>query len=144
MDNAYAKFYSGQNVFITETFPKTVKIGDLPFNEYTDISLEFFINDRTKDKIPLYLDLTEKTNLASQSKLRIPIKKSERTREIGRTVITGVDQNYDDLNFGEDLSVDIEQNIPSNKTKKRSVAIIIGNKNYTMLTLTPFNKKFLI
>jgi hypothetical protein len=78
--SAYAKFYSGDNVYITETHSKTVKIGELPFNDYIDIPLEFFVNSKTKDEIPLYVDLTEETNLANVSKLRLPIKKSERAR----------------------------------------------------------------
>ena len=132
-EGAYAKFYSTstREVFITETFPKIINMGNLAYNNHIDIPLEFFINDRTKEKIPLYVDLTEKTNLASVDKLRIPINKSERTKEIGRTVITGIDQNYNDLKIGEDLSVDIERDIPTGKTNKNSVAIIIGNKNYT-------------
>ena len=45
--SAYAKFYSGDNVYITETHSKTVKIGELPFNDYIDIPLEFFVNSKT-------------------------------------------------------------------------------------------------
>ena len=130
--NAYAKFYSGDNVFITQTHPKTVKIGELSYNGSLDIPLEFFVNDNTKDNIPLYVDFTEETNLATVSKLRLPISKSERTRQIGRTVVTGIEQEYGELTLGADLSIDIEQNIPDiGQEKKHSVAIIIGNKNYS-------------
>ncbi|HIA90670.1 MAG TPA: hypothetical protein EYO13_00105, partial [Candidatus Marinimicrobia bacterium] len=130
--SAYAKFYSGDNVFITETHPKTVKMGELAFNDYLDIALEFFVNDLTVDEIPLYVDMTEETNLANVSKLRVPIKKSERARQIGRTVVTGIEQEYGALTLGADLSIDIEQDIPETGLKnKYSVAIVIGNKNYT-------------
>ena len=130
--SAYAKFYSGDNVYITETHSKTVKIGELPFNDYIDISLEFFVNSKTKDEIPLYVDLTEETNLANVSKLRLPIKKSERARKIQRTVVAGIEQEYGELTLGADLSIDIEQDIPETGLEnKYSVAIVIGNKNYT-------------
>jgi hypothetical protein len=130
--SAYAKFYAGDNVFITETHPKTVKMGELAFNGSLDIPLEFFVNDKTLDEIPLYVDMTEETSLANVSKLRVPIKKSERARQIGRTVVTGIEQEYGALTLGADLSIDIEQDIPETGLKnKYSVAIVIGNKNYT-------------
>jgi hypothetical protein len=130
--SAYAKFYPGDNVFITEKYPKTVKMGELAYNGYQDISLEFFVNDKTIDEIPLYVDFTEENNFANVSKLRLPIKKSERARQIGRTVVTGIEQDYGKLTLGADLSVDIEQDIPEGEIKNpEAVAIVIGNKNYT-------------
>ena len=129
--SAYAKLYKGDNVFITEKHPKTVKMGELAYNGSIDIPLEFFVNDKTVDEIPLYVDLTEENNLANVSKLRLPIKKSERARQIGRTVVTGIEQDYGQLTLGADLSIDIEQDIPEGVENKDAVAIVIGNKNYT-------------
>ena len=52
--------------------------------------------------------------------------------QIGRTVVKGIDQDYTALTIGNDLSIDIEQDIPdTGKKKKHSVAIVIGNKNYS-------------
>jgi hypothetical protein len=66
------------------------------------------------------------------SKLRLPIKKSERARKIQRTVVAGIEQEYGELTLGADLSIDIEQDIPETGLEnKYSVAIVIGNKNYT-------------
>jgi len=118
-------------VFITEKHPKTVKMGELAYNGSIDIPLEFFVNDKTVDEIPLYVDLTEENSLANVSKLRLPIKKSERARQIGRTVVTGIEQDYGQLTLGADLSIDIEQDIPEGVENKNAVAIVIGNKNYT-------------
>ena len=130
--SSYAKFYGGANVFITDTHSKTVKMGELAYNGSIDIPLEFFVNDKTVDEIPLYVDLTEENSLANVSKLRLPIKKSERVRQIGRTVVSGIEQEYKKLTLGADLSIDIEQNIPETKKRnKDAVAIVIGNKNYT-------------
>ena len=130
--SSYAKFYGGANVFITDTHSKTVKMGELAYNGSIDIPLEFFVNDKTVDEIPLYVDLTEENSLANVSKLRVPIKKSERVRQIGRTVVSGIEQEYKKLTLGADLSIDIEQNIPETKKRnKDAVAIVIGNKNYT-------------
>ena len=129
--SSYAKFYGGDNVFITETHAKTIKMGELAYNGSIDIPLEFFVNDKTVDEIPLYVDLTEENSLANVSKLRIPIKKSERVRKIGRTVVSGIEQEYKELTLGSDLSIDIEQDIPeTGKSKKYAVAVVIGNKNY--------------
>ena len=130
--NSYAKFYGGSDVFISEKYPKIVSLGSLEYNSSIDIPLEFFVNDKTKDEIPLYVDLTEETNLATVSKYRLPINKSERVYQIGRTVVKGIDQDYTALTIGNDLSIDIEQDIPhTGKKKKHSVAIEIGNKNYS-------------
>ena len=130
--NTIARFYEGSdNVYLNDNPPNTVSIGDLFYNEYIDIPLEFFINMNAKEEIPLFVDLLEKSNLASVKNLRLPIKKSERARQIGRTVVTGIEQDYGQLTLGADLSIDIEQDIPkSGKKNKYSVAIIIGNKNY--------------
>jgi len=128
---SYAKFYTGNDVFITDTYPKTVKLGDLEYGEFVDIPLEFFVNDRTKEEIPLFVDITEATGLATVNKLRLPILKSDKTREIRRTVVTGIDKKYGDLEFEEDLSIDIEQNIPqTSKTNKNALAIIFGIEDY--------------
>jgi hypothetical protein len=131
--NAIARFYSGSdNVYLNDNPPNTVSIGDLFYNEYIDIPLEFFINMNAKEEIPLFVDLLEKTNLASLRNLRLPIKKSERARQIGRTVVTGIEQDYGQMTLGADLSIDIEQDIPeTGKKNKYAVAIVIGNKNYT-------------
>ena len=128
---SYAKFYPGNDVFITDTYPKTVKLGDLEYGEFVDIPLEFFVNDRTVEEIPLFVDITEATGLATVNKLRLPILKSDKTREIRRTVVTGIDKDFGDLEFGEDLSIDIEQNIPQiSKTNENALAIIFGIENY--------------
>jgi len=128
---SYAKFYSEDNVFITDSYPKVVSLGDLEYNQHIDVPLEFFVNDKAADEIPLFVDLTEATGISSVDHLRIPILKSERTREIKRTIVAGIDKDYGNLDFENDLSIDIEQNIPiSNKSSKNALAIIFGIENY--------------
>lgn len=128
---AYAKFYAEDNVFITKTYPKVVSLGDLEYNQYIDVPLEFFVNDKAPDKIPLYVDITEATGISGVGHLRVPILKSERTREIRRTIVAGIDKDYGDIDFENDLSVDIEQNIPqSNKLNENALAVIFGIENY--------------
>jgi hypothetical protein len=85
--NAYAKLYAGDNVYITEKNPKIVSLGEIPTGSAIEIPLEFFVNNKTLDAIPLYMDLTEETNLANVSKLRLPISLSEGIRIIDVTVI---------------------------------------------------------
>jgi hypothetical protein len=140
--SAYAKLYAGDNVFITETYPKTVKMGELAYNDYIDIPLEFFVNDKTVDEIPLYVDLTEENSLANVSKLRLPIKKSERARKIQRTVVAGIDQEYGELTLGADLSIDIEQNIPvTGQKNENALAIVFGIENYRNVSPVTFAKR---
>ena len=135
----YAKFYSGDNVFITDAYPKAAKLGDLEYGEFVDINLEFFVNDRTIEEIPLFVDITESTNLATVNKLRIPILKSDKTREIHRTVIAGLDKEYGDFEFGDDLSIDIEQYIPQTlKKNNNALAIIFGIEDYKNISDVSF------
>jgi WD40 repeat protein len=127
---AYAKFYTGDNVFITDTYPKTVKLGDIEYNDQIDVPLEFFVNDKADDNIALYVDFTEATGLAGVDKLRLPIKKSERARTIQKTVVSGIEKEYGELAYEADLSVDIEHNIPIGKENKEAIAVVIGNSDY--------------
>ncbi len=61
--NTIARFYEGSdNVYLNDNPPNTVSIGDLFYNEYIDIPLEFFINMNAKEEIPLFVDLLEKSN----------------------------------------------------------------------------------
>ena len=136
---AYAKFYSEDNVFITDSYSKVVSLGDLEYNQHIDVPLEFFVNDKAPDEIPLYVDLTEATGIAGVDHLRIPIKKSERTRKIIRTVIAGIDKYYGDLEFGDDLSIDVEQNIPvTKKSNNKALAVIFGIENYRNISNVNF------
>ncbi|MBC8525962.1 MAG: caspase family protein [Candidatus Cloacimonetes bacterium] len=135
----YAKFYTDDNVFLTDTFPKTVKLGEIDYTDYVDVPIEFFVNDNTKEEIPLYVDITESTGLATVDKLRIPIKKSDKTRKIQKTIIAGIDKKYGDLDFGEELSIDIENNIPQNtKTNENILAVIFGIENYKNVSNVTF------
>ncbi len=129
--SCYAKFYTGDNVFITDAHPKVVKIGDLPFNKTIDVPLQFFVNDKTKDEIPLFVDITEETNLANAPKLRLPVNKAEPIRSISRTVVEGTKEQLGALTIEGGLSVDIEKDIPSTSTSNpNAVALIIGIRDY--------------
>ena len=136
---AYAKFYTGENVFITDTYPKTVQLGDLEYSGFVDINLEFFVNDRTVEEIPLFVDITESTGIATIDKLRIPIMKSDKTHEIKRTVIAGINKKYVDLEFGDDLSIDIEENIPYVLKKNDNIlAVVFGIEDYKNISDVSF------
>ena len=126
---AYAKFYSGDNVFITDAYPKVVSLGDLEVNQHKDIPIEFFVNSKCPDKIPLYVDFTEATGIAGSEHIRVPITKSERIGKIKRVVISGINKNYDG-NL-EDLSIDVEKNIPVSPIKNNNALVVIfGIENY--------------
>lgn len=125
------KFYAGDDVFFTNDHIKTINIGNVEYNGQIDIPIEFFVNDKTKDDIPLYVDITEATNLATVHKLRLPIKKSERIKHIQKTIVAGIENIYDEPSFDYDLSIDVDNNLPKGKTiRKSDIAIVIGNKNY--------------
>jgi Caspase domain len=127
----YVKIYSGDNTYITDAFPKIQIIKELAFNKIFDIPLQIFVNDRTTEEIPLYIDLTEETNLASINKLRIPIKKSDQMRSISKSIVEGQKDQFGQLTIGGGLSIDIEKNIPTTDViRTNAIAVIFGIRDY--------------
>jgi WD40 repeat protein len=136
--DSYATFYSEDNVYITDSYPKIVSLGDLEYNKYIDVPIEFFVNDKAPEKIPLFVDITEATGIAGVDHLRIPISKTDSAREIKRTIVTGIDESYGDLELNEDLSIDIEDNIPSGSKRNDILAIIFGIEKYKNISNVSF------
>lgn len=127
---AYAKFYSGENVFLTDQYSKTQSLGDLQPGQSKDLLLEFFINDRCTNEVPLYCDLTEATGLAGVNKLRVPVMKSDQVRPIAKVIVTGIDQTYS-LSDSTSLRIDVEKDIPISKhDNKDDFAVIFGVESY--------------
>jgi len=140
--SAFSQFYAGNDVFITESFSKTVSLGDLDYGDYKDVDIEFFVNSRTSEEIPLFVKLTEATGLATVDNLRIPIKKSDKARQIQKTIITGIEREYYELNIGDDLTIDIEQNIPHiSKQYKNRIAVIFGIEDYKNVSDVTFAQR---
>lgn len=128
---AYAKFYTGENVFITDKHAKTQSLGDLMPSTSKDLKLEIFINERCANEIPLYVDITEATGLAGVSKLRVPIFKSDQTRPVTSLVVTGTDHVYD-ISEPASLNIDVETDLPlAKKERKEDYAVIFGVENYS-------------
>ncbi len=129
-NGAYAKFYPGENVFLTDKHLKTQSLGDLHPGQSKDLLLEFFINDRCTNEIPLYCDLTEATGLASVSKLRVPLMKSDQVRPIAKVIVTGIENTYSPSD-STSLQIDVEKDIPISKhDNKDDFAVIFGVENY--------------
>ena len=125
-----AKVYPGNDVFLTQSFPTLQNLKDILPGETKDVKVEFFVNDKTSNEIPLYIDFTEETSLANVSKLRIPITKSEVVQRIEHVIVKS--KNYEYINEPEpSLSVDIEEHIPqTSKTNSNAIAVIIGIREY--------------
>jgi hypothetical protein len=135
---AYAKFYPGENVFLTEKYTKIQALGDLKPNQTKDIQLEFFVNERCVNEIPLYVDFTEATGLATVNKLRIPITKTDIARPVSRIIVTGVEQD-NVISNEPDLNIDIERTIPGTlKLKADTYAVILGLETYSSIPMVRF------
>ncbi len=128
---AYAKFYAGDNAFLTEKHAKTQSLGNLTPSETRDLKLELFINERCANEIPLYVDLTEATGLAGVAKLRVPILKSDQTRPVTSLVVTGTDHVYD-ISEPASLNIDVEADLPqARQARIDDFAVIFGVENYS-------------
>lgn len=127
----YAKFYTGENVFITEKHSKTQSLGDLNPKASKDLKLEIFINDRCASEIPLYVDITEATGMAGATKLRVPISKSDLSRPATSLVVTGTDQ-ASEVTEPISLNIDVEMDIPASASdRKDDFAVIFGVESYS-------------
>jgi len=99
------EFDNREDVFFTRKYPSTTKISKFYPNETNDIHIEFFVNDRTLEKIPLYLNITDKYGFTDIENQRIPIQKSDWAKKIQRTVIVGLDEKGNKLYFKVDSEV---------------------------------------
>ncbi len=129
--DVFARVYAADGVFITDTHPMKISLGDIAANSFRDVPVEFFINEQTPDEIPLFLDLTEQTGLAQETKIRVPVSKGSPSRRANRTVAGAGSPGQILPGIGTDPAIDIEIGIPYHKTVKAdAIAVIIGNKNY--------------
>ena len=125
----YAIIKEGEGVFITDNqieFP----IGELAYNEYYDLKLNFYLNKKCPEEIPIEISVTEENNLANMESERLEIFRSISKKSIiKKQVITGID-NTEELNI-KGLRSDIDKGFPINEKLDYRYAIIIGNENYS-------------
>ena len=132
------EFDNREDVFFTRKYPATTKISKFYPNETNDIHIEFFVNDRTLEKIPLYLNITDKYGFTDIENQRIPIQKSDWAKKIQRTVIVGLDENSFSSKAKE-LTVDVEKNIPEIEEKNQNLlAVVFGIEEYRNVSKVTF------
>jgi len=127
--DVYAKFETGKNVFITETYPTIQRIGDLESDKSVLVGIEFFINNNINKSIPIYLNISESTNTANVEKLWIPLYRSKVTKTIRKEIFTSAEDIFAQLEK-ETISIDIERNIPQNPVNKNRIGVVFGIEKY--------------
>ena len=131
-ENLEARFYTGsENVSITDTYDKKQSLDSLDYGETVDATIEFYVNNRVNPEIPLFVDITESVGRANITEYRIPLKLDEMITQIQRKVIAGKEETRGDVDFGEELSIDVETDIPESLTENpNALAIIFGIERY--------------
>lgn len=137
---ATATFSADKDVFFTPNAVLSAELGDLAPGASVDLPLEMFVNNRTPDAIPLYIDLRETTGLANKEKLRLPLLKSAGSRSISKLVIEGSDTDFSPVAGG--LSIDIETAIPTAKAlRKDALAVVFGIEKYRNVSDVSFARR---
>jgi len=115
------------NVFIISE--KQFKLGNFNSGESKDITFSISTNNRVNDLININFNIQEeRPQFSINEKITLEIEKTQ--KQLKQIVFAG--KNIEkQIEYSDDLSIDIEQNIPiSNKSSKNALAIIFGIENY--------------
>ena len=115
------------NVFIISE--KHFELGDLISGESKDITFSISTNNRVNDVIYISFNIQEeRPQFSINEKITLEIEKTQ--KQLEQIVFVGKDIEKK-IEYSNDISIDIEKNIPkSKKSNKNALAIIFGIENY--------------
>jgi len=115
------------NVFIISE--KHFELGDFISGETKDITFSISTNNRVSDIIEINFNIQEeRPQFSLNENFSLEIEKTQ--KQLKQIVFSGKDVKRK-IEYSNDLSIDIEQNIPESKTSnKNALAIIFGIENY--------------
>lgn len=127
----------GENVYSTGKYKADNYIQALGSGQIFDMDYEFFINDKCANEIPIFLNLEDFNH--DKHKLRAPLNRSQSNKKINTLVLQ---ENKQESHQVTSLSIDVENNIPETKIKrKNAVAIVMGIENYKNISPVSFAKR---
>jgi hypothetical protein len=124
-----------ENVFIISD--KSLEVGDLESGETKDCTYTISTNNRVSDIINIRVYISEQRPFISfEDKIILEIEKTQKHLE--PVVFKGTDE-IKNVIYADNLSIDIEQNIPlSKKTNNNAIAVILGIENYRNISNVNF------
>ncbi len=118
-----------KNIYLAPFSKPFFDIGDILSGEYEDISFTILTNNRVEEIVSVELVLKEKRPQFSIVK-NIDLEIDKIQNELEPIVFKGIDNNWEIGDY-DNLSIDIEQNIPKGKkTSSHALAIIFGIEKY--------------
>ena len=115
------------NVFIISD--KHFELGELESGESKDIIFTISTNNRVSDIVDIYFSITEKRPQFSIEDI-ITLEFERNQKQLEPIVFVGKDIRKE-IEYSNDLSIDIEHNIPKSKeSNKNALAIIFGIEEY--------------
>ncbi len=120
----------GQNVYLAENSQRTNDLGELAYNDYSDVSFSIYTNNRITGEIPIKLLVTESRQKYGTAK-DLGLAVNSRQRVASKFVFKGEEEIRGELKSVAGLSIDIEKDIPqSSEENPDAVALIIGIADY--------------
>ncbi len=119
----------GQNLFLDPNSQKSFKLGDLNPSESRDIKFSVLTNNRVGAKAGITVLLNESREENSKKEV-FTLDIEQPQKKLEPIIVTGK-ENYVDIEKVNNLSIDIEKDIPkTTKANAGAVAVIIGIRDY--------------
>lgn len=120
----------GKNVFATPKTRQSFDLGDLGPGEHQDIQFMLVTNQQA-ESVPVTLDLTEKYGEFGKQGIKLPLAFDKPTDQITEVQVEGQETEVA-VKTGDQLSVDIETNIPSTPMNRPdAIAVVMGIQSYS-------------
>ncbi len=121
--------FEGENVFAGPNTQQAFDLGDLGPGERQDIQFNLLTSQQA-ESVPVTVDLSEKYGEFGKSGVKLPLQFDTPTDQITEVQVEGQDTEVA-VKTGDQLSVDVETNIPSTPMKRpNSIAVVIGIQSY--------------
>ncbi|NQT65684.1 MAG: caspase family protein [FCB group bacterium] len=116
-----------ENVFIISA--KHFELGDIVSGESKDIIFTISTNNRVSEIVNLQVNISEqRPQFSIEDKIILEIEKTQ--KQLEPIVFKGSDEK-ENIIFAEDLSIDIEENIPAGSKKNDNIlAVVFGIEDY--------------
>jgi hypothetical protein len=124
-----ARVNFGKNVLATTETRQSFDLGKLGPREHQDIQFSLLTNQQA-ESVPVTVDLSEKYGEFGKSGVKLPLAFDQPTEQITEVQVEGQDTEVA-VQSGEDLSVDVETNIPTTPMDRPdAVAVVMGIRSY--------------
>jgi hypothetical protein len=121
--------FEGENVFAGPNTQQSFDLGDLGPGERQDIQFSLLTSQQA-ESVPVTVDLSEAYGEFGKSGVKLPLQFDTPTDQITEVQVEGQETEVA-VKTGDQLSVDVETNIPSTPMERpNAIAVVIGVQSY--------------